>query len=119
MKNAGLKALFSVVKSRICRFTFASKVVCGDTKYSSNTGTCGKHYIMCLFKRGITGTLRSDDGYGNENVKKEADLSKTTTLHVHKCFLYISLPSLHDYDVKMPIFAFYGGCIQETAKFSF
>ena len=26
--------------------------------------------------------------------------SKTTTLHVHHAFLYISLPSLHDYDVK-------------------
>ena len=50
MKNAGVKALFSVIKSRIFRFTFASKVVCGDTKYSSNTGTCGKHYMMCLFE---------------------------------------------------------------------
>ena len=29
-------------------------------------------------------------------------LSETTTLHVHHAFLYISLPSLHDYDVKMP-----------------
>ena len=28
-------------------------------------------------------------------------LSETTTLHVHHAFLYISLPSLHDYDVKM------------------
>ena len=119
MKNAGVKALFSVIKSRIFRHTFASKVVCGDTKYSSNTGTCGKHYIMCLFKRGITGTLRSDDGDGNDNVKEATDLSKTTTLHVHKCFLHISLPSLHDYDVIMPNFAFYGGRIQGTAKFSF
>ena len=25
-------------------------------------------------------------------------LSKTTTLHVHHAFLYIPLPSLHDYD---------------------
>ena len=24
-------------------------------------------------------------------------------------FLYISLPSLHDYDVKMPNYKFYGG----------
>ena len=29
-------------------------------------------------------------------------VSKTTTLHVHYAFLYISLPSLHDYDVKWP-----------------
>ena len=26
------------------------------------------------------------------------------TLHVHHAFLYISLPSLHDYNVKMPYF---------------
>ena len=32
-------------------------------------------------------------------------------------FLYISLPSLHDYDGKMPIFTFYGRK-QATAKFS-
>ena len=36
-------------------------------------------------------------------------LSKTTSLHVHHAFLYISLPLLHDYDVKMPSFTFYGG----------
>ena len=119
MLNAGVNALFCVIKSRVFRYTFASKVVCGDTKYSSNTGTCGKHYMMCLFQWDITRTLRSDDGDGNDNVKKETDLSKTTILQVHKCFLYISLPSLHDYDVIMPNFAFYGGRIQGTAKFSF
>ena len=31
-------------------------------------------------------------------------LSKTTTLHVHHTFLYISLASLQDYDVKLPNF---------------
>ena len=30
-------------------------------------------------------------------------------LHVHHAFLYISLSSLHDYDIKMPIFNFYSG----------
>ena len=33
-------------------------------------------------------------------------ISKTTTFHVHHAFLYISLPSLLDYDVKMPILLF-------------
>ena len=47
-------------------------------------------------------TLRSDDGDLNENVTKAIGLiTKTTTLHVHHAFLYISLPSLRDYDVKM------------------
>ena len=33
-------------------------------------------------------------------------LSKTTTLHVNHAFLYISLLSLHDYDVKYLISRF-------------
>ena len=55
----------------------------------------------------IIGTLRSNDADDNKNVKKTIGLiSKTTTLHVHHTFLYISFPFLHDYDVKMPYFAF-------------
>ena len=48
-------------------------------------------------------------------------MSKTTTSHVHHAFLYISFLFLHDYDVKMPNFAFYGGRKQATTKcyFSF
>ena len=47
------------------------------------------------------------DGDGNQDVKKAIGLlRKTTTLHVHHAFLYISLPSLHDYDVKMPNYKF-------------
>ena len=66
------------------------------------------------------GSFSNDDGDGNENVKKAIGLlSKTTSLHVHHAFLYISLPLLHDYDVKMPNFTFYGGRKQTTTKFSF
>ena len=65
-------------------------------------------------------SFRNDDGDGSENVKKEIGLiSKTTTLHVHHAFLYISLPSLHDYDVKMPNFTIYGEREQVTTNFSF
>ena len=46
-------------------------------------------------------------------------LSKTTSLHLHHAFLYISLPLLLDYDVKMPSFTFYGGRKQATTNFSF
>ena len=53
----------------------------------------------------LLGTLRSDDDDGNGNTTKAIGLiSKTTILHVHHAFLYISLLSLHDYDVKMPNF---------------
>ena len=52
------------------------------------------------------------------NVKKAIGLiTKTTILHVHRAFLYISLPTLHDYDVKMPNFTFYRGGTQVTTKF--
>ena len=44
-------------------------------------------------------------------------ITKTTTLHVHHTFLSISFPFLHDYDVKMLNFAFYGGRKQETTKY--
>ena len=61
------------------------------------------------------------DGNGNENVKKAAIglLSQTTHLYVHHTFLYISLPLLHDYDVKIPSFTFYEGRKQATTNFSF
>ena len=52
------------------------------------------------------------------NVKKAIGLiTKTTIVHVHHAFLYISLPTLHDYDVKMPNFTFYRGSTQATTKF--
>ena len=55
----------------------------------------------------ISGTLRSNDADGNENVKKNKRFYKqTTTLHVHDVFLYISFLFLHDFDVKMPYFPF-------------
>ena len=53
----------------------------------------------------ILGTLTCHDGDDNEKVKKAmGSIGKTTTLHVHHAFLYISLPSLHNYDVKWPNF---------------
>ena len=62
--------------------------------------------------------FRSNDADDNENVQNTTGLiSKTTTSHVHHTFLYISFPFLHDYDVKMPHFAFYRGRKQATTKF--
>ena len=66
------------------------------------------------------GSFSNDDGDGNENVKKAIGLlSKTTSLHVHHAFLYVSLPLMHDYNVKMPSFTFYEGHKQATTNFSF
>ena len=51
--------------------------------------------------------LRNSDGDGNRNVKKAIGLiSKTTTPRVHHAFLYISLQSLYNYDMKWPNFKF-------------
>ena len=41
--------------------------------------------------------------------KQQVQIRKKTTLHMCHAFLYISLLSLHDYNVKMPIFMFSGG----------
>ena len=58
----------------------------------------------------VIGSFSNDDGDGKEDVKTAIGLlSKTTTLHVHHAFLFISLPSLHDYDVKMPNYDGPGG----------
>ena len=57
-----------------------------------------------------TGSFSNDNGDGNENVK-------TTTVHVQHTFLYISLPSLHDYDVKSSHAMFYGGRKFTTTNF--
>ena len=66
------------------------------------------------------GSFSNYNGDGTENVKKAIGLiSKTTTLHVQDTFWYISLPSLHDYDVKIPNLTFYGGRKQATTNFSF
>ena len=40
-------------------------------------------------------------------------------MRVHHTFWYISIPSLHDYDVKMPNFTVYGESKQGTTNFSF
>ena len=78
-----------------------------------------RNHLSQHFAKAI-GTLRSNDADDNKNVKKTIGLiSKTTTSHVHHNFLYISFPFLHDYDVKMPNFPFYGGRKQATTKFYF
>ena len=66
------------------------------------------------------GSFSNDDGDGNEDVKKAIGLlRKTTTLHEHHAFVYISLPSLQDYDVKMLNCKFYRGRKQATTHLFF
>ena len=65
----------------------------------------------------IIGSLSNDYGDSNENGKKTT--TTTTTLHVHHAFLFISQPSLHDYDVKLPNFIFCGGHEHKKTTFLF
>ena len=46
-------------------------------------------------------------------------MSKTISLQVHHAFCTFLCPFLHDHDVKMPSFAFYGVRKQATTKFCF
>ena len=67
------------------------------------------------------GSFSNDDGDGSENVKKAIGfrLAKQQLCTCITLFLYISLPSLHDYGVKMPDFTFYGGRKQAKTNSSF
>ena len=78
------------------------------------------HQQIC-WRKWLLGTLRSDDGDATRTPQKQIGLiiSKTTILHVHHTFLYSSLTSLHDYDMKMPNFTMYRGSTQATTKFPF
>ena len=62
-----------------------------------NSHVCEKRSnVVCMSK--LIGSFSNNKGDGNENFKNAIGLiSKTTTLHVHHAFLYISLPSPHDY----------------------
>ena len=44
---------------------------------------------------------------------------QNNNLHVHHAFMYISFPSLHYYDVKMPNVTFCGGREHKTTTFFF
>ena len=66
-----------------------------------------------------SGSLSNDDGDGDENGKNVIGLMSKTTLHVRHALLYISLLSLHDYNVEMANFTFYGERKQATMNFSF
>ena len=64
--------------------------------------------------------LRDDHGDGNENGKRatELDQQNDNFARAFHAFLYTSLPSLHDYDVEMPNFAF-SGELEHKATTSF
>ena len=55
----------------------------------------------------IIGNSSNDEGDSNENVKQKN--IRFIEQYNKFAFVYISLPSLLDYDVTIPNFTFYGG----------
>ena len=78
-----------------------------QTLYGRLECICRDLKVLCkMFSLGSFSNVNGD-GHGKEDVKKAIGLSrKTTNLHVHHAFLFISLLSLHDFDVKIPNFFF-------------
>ena len=88
-------------------------VWCFSRKNEKETGSSylsqrllGSSLEMCY--SAIWGIFRSSDLAATRTLKKKSTgLISKTILHVHHTFLYISLPFLHDYNVKVANFAFY------------
>ena len=82
----------------------------------SKLGPVSYFWWILHFLYSWLGSLSNDDGDVNENGKKKhyGQISKATTLHVHHAFLYISLPLLHDYDVRVSNFTFCRGREHKT-----
>ena len=73
-----------------------------------------------MLTRTILGSLRNENGDGNENGKKKAiGLDKQNNFARASRFLYISLSPWHDYNVKLPHFTFCQKREQKTTTFFF
>ena len=73
---------------------------------------------MCLEK--YLNRLKGDFTYVLNNIEIEGMMQKKKLCTCIRRFsLYISLPSLHDYYVKMPNCKFYGGRKQATTNLFF
>ena len=81
-----------------------------STRKTSRVGYWGEEKaaeVGCVSS--LLGSLQRRRRRQRGRQKNNKFITQTTTLHVHHAFLYISSPSLHDYDVKMPNCKFYGG----------
>ena len=94
--NFLLKDLFVNIKTQLYLLNFATNTQVIVLSRLSHKHFAVLFFVPSCFLSSLIGTLRSNDADGNENVKKNQKtigfISKTTTLHVHPGFLYISLP---------------------------
>ena len=80
-----------------------------------------KHTIVILWSYLFSRDFKIQRRGGNENVKKDNYRFNKQNNNFARAsrFLYISLPFLHDYDVKMPNLVFYEERKQATTKVYF
>ena len=90
---------------------------------SPNTSrACNKVYQQEFAKkggRGWLGQIHIQRGTQTQITELKQRRRRRQRERQKTCITYISLPSLHDYDVKMPNFTFCGECEHKTTLFSF
>ena len=82
--------------------------------------TVRKSFAHASVKKAFAiGSLSNDDGDGNENCKKAIGLDwrNNNFARAHHASWYISWPSLHGYNVKVPYFTFCRGREHKTTSF--
>ena len=103
------------------RATLRAVVSSGGTLRFDGKETTASHHLLFIEY------ARPRDEYEYPTTRRQRELQQNNRFNKQNnnfarapCFLYISLPVFfHDYDVKMPNFAFYGGRKQATTKFYF
>ena len=80
----------------------------GGIKYSQDQSS-----IMLLFENNFRHNAVILRVTIKSKMLKFSGIMHLTLSQVHHSFLFISLPSLHDYDVKMLNFTFYGGPLKK------
>ena len=79
--------------------------------------------LVTAVRSKVLGRLSNDDGDVNKNGKKAIGYfekqQSCTWITIFGTCIFLHLPSLHDYDVKMPNFTFRGGRKHNTTTFFF
>ena len=104
--------LFQLQNFQLCNISFIMTGPSGNSEFcfrrisvffSAAPWETLRNTDICFPRNQSLASLSDDDGYGNENGNKAVGLDKQNNNFARVShILYISLPSLHDYDVKLP-----------------
>ena len=106
-----------ITSTRTNLFVYTVLMLMSTQSSLAYTSACAYAYTCALVKNRLKQRRRRRQRERQKSNRFR--ISKTTTLHVHQAFVYISLPSLHDYDVKMPNFTFCGEREHKTTTLFF